>query len=95
MLRTSRRIGGDDVKVIVRSGFDEMRRAYSRRRKTPRTRASDPEFPVPKYFRSRTERFLEWFSKSEGRLRRREKILVPREPDQFLRMRRRVIARGQ
>ena len=37
--RTSRRLGGDDVKVIVRSGFDEMK-ASPGRRKTRRTRAS-------------------------------------------------------
>ena len=37
--RTSRRLGGEDVKVIVRSGFDEMK-ASPWRRKTPRTRAS-------------------------------------------------------
>ena len=40
--RTSRRLGGEDVKVIVRSGFEEMK-ASPWEKETRCTRAYDPQ----------------------------------------------------
>jgi NADPH-dependent glutamate synthase beta subunit-like oxidoreductase len=42
--RSSRRLGGEDVKVIVRSGFEEMK-ASPWEKETRCTRGSDPQLP--------------------------------------------------
>ncbi|MEK6246280.1 MAG: FAD-dependent oxidoreductase, partial [Pseudomonadota bacterium] len=51
--RTSRRIGGDDVKVIVRSGFDEMKASPWEKEDAAHEGIPILNFLVPKSFQSR------------------------------------------
>ena len=91
--RSSRRLGGDDVKVIVRSGFEEMKASPWEKQDAIHEDIPILNFLVPKEFKHKDGRlygmtFEKVHAEYDARGRRR---LVPTgEPDHVLRMRRRA-----
>ncbi len=51
--RSARRLGGDDVKVIVRSGFDEMKASPWEKEDAHARRHPDPQLPRAQGLRAR------------------------------------------
>jgi formate dehydrogenase beta subunit len=91
--RTSRRLGGEDVKVIVRSGFEEMKASPWEKEDAMHEDIPILNFLVPKEFTHDNGKLTGvTFEKVEGRVRRQgPPQLVPTgEPDVHHRVRRRA-----
>ncbi len=96
--RSSRRLGGEDVKVIVRSGFDEMKASPWEKEDAIHEGIPILNFLVPKNFAHRDGKLLGMhFEKVEARRDERgRRALVPTgEPDVFVECDDVLIAVGQ
>ena len=96
--RSSRRLGGEDVKVIVRSGFDEMKASPWEKEDAIHEGIPILNFLVPKNFEHRDGKLLGMhFEKVEARRDERgRRALVPTgEPDVFVECDDVLIAVGQ
>ncbi len=82
--RTSRRLGGEDVKVIVRSGFDEMKASPWEKEDAMHEDIPILNYLVPKAFTHENGRLTGvTFEKVEARFENGRRKLVPTgEPDQ-------------
>src|SRR6202166_3389075 len=84
--RSSRRLGGDDVKVIVRSGFEEMKASPWEKQDAIHEDIPILNFLVPKEFRHQDGRlFGMTFEKvvAEYDARGHRRLVPSGEPDQF------------
>ena len=96
--RTSRRIGGDDVKVIVRSGFDEMKASPWEKEDAAHEGIPILNYLVPKEFVVRGGRLSGMvFEKVKATYdeRGRRSLLPTGEPDQFFECDDVLVAVGQ
>ena len=96
--RSSRRLGGDDVKVIVRSGFDEMKASPWEKEDAIHEGIPILNFMVPKAFEHRDGRLAGMtFEKVEVRRddKGRRSLLPTGEPDVFVECDDVLIAVGQ
>ena len=96
--RSSRRLGGDDVKVIVRSGFDEMKASPWEKEDAIHEGIPILNYMVPKSFEHRDGKLVGMlFEKVEARRDEKgRRSLVPTgEPDQFVECDDVLIAVGQ
>jgi len=96
--RSSRRLGGDDVKVIVRSGFEEMKASPWEKQDAIHEDIPILNFLVPKEFRHQDGRlFGMTFEKvhAEYDARGRRRLVPTGEPDQFFECDDVLIAVGQ
>ena len=91
--RSSRRLGGDDVKVIVRSGFDEMKASPWEKEDAMHEGIPIINFHVPKAFTHENGRLTGMsFEKvqAEYDAKGKRRLVPTGEPDVRLRMRRRA-----
>jgi NADPH-dependent glutamate synthase beta subunit-like oxidoreductase len=82
--RTSRRLGGDDVKVVVRSGFEEMKASPWEKEDAAREGIPILNFLVPKEFTHRDGKLTGVIFekvKAEYDARGRRKLVTAGEPD--------------
>ena len=96
--RSSRRLGGDDVKVIVRSGFEEMKASPWEKQDAIHEDIPILNFLVPKEFRHQDGRlFGMTFEKvvAEYDARGRRRLVPAGEPDQFFECDDVLVAIGQ
>jgi formate dehydrogenase (NADP+) beta subunit len=96
--RSSRRLGGDDVKVIVRSGFEEMKASPWEKSDAISEDIPILNFLVPKEFRHQDGRLLGMtFEKvvAEYDARGRRRLVPAGEPDQFFECDDVLVAIGQ
>jgi formate dehydrogenase (NADP+) beta subunit len=96
--RSSRRLGGDDVKVIVRSGFEEMKASPWEKQDAISEDIPILNFLVPKEFRHQDGRlFGMTFEKvvAEYDARGRRRLVPAGEPDQFFECDDVLVAIGQ
>ncbi len=96
--RSSRRLGGDDVKVIVRSGFEEMKASPWEKQDAIHEDIPILNFLVPKEFRHKDGKlFGMTFEKvhAEYDARGRRRLVPTGEPDQFFECDDVLIAVGQ
>jgi formate dehydrogenase (NADP+) beta subunit len=96
--RSSRRLGGDDVKVIVRSGFEEMKASPWEKEDAISEDIPILNFLVPKEFRQQDGRlFGMTFEKvvAEYDARGRRRLVPAGEPDQFFECDDVLVAIGQ
>jgi len=96
--RSSRRLGGEDVKVIVRSGFEEMKASPWEKQDAIHEDIPILNFLVPKEFRHQDGRlFGMTFEKvhAEYDARGRRRLVPTGEPDQFFECDDVLIAVGQ
>ena len=96
--RSSRRLGGDDVKVIVRSGFEEMKASPWEKQDAIHEDIPILNFLVPQEFRHQDGRlFGMTFEKvhAEYDARGRRRLVPTGEPDQFFECDDVLIAVGQ
>ena len=96
--RSSRRLGGDDVKVIVRSGFEEMKASPWEKQDAIHEDIPILNFLVPKEFKHQDGRlFGMTFEKvhAEYDARGRRRLVPTGEPDQFFECDDVLIAVGQ
>jgi NADPH-dependent glutamate synthase beta subunit-like oxidoreductase len=96
--RTSRRLGGEDVKVIVRSGFEEMKASAWEKEDAMHEGIPILNYLVPKEFVIRQGRLGGMvFEKvrAEYDERRRRKLVPTGEPDQFFECDDVLVAVGQ
>ena len=96
--RSSRRLGGDDVKVIVRSGFEEMKASPWEKQDAIHEDIPILNFLVPKEFKHQDGRlFGMTFEKvvAEYDARGRRKLVPAGEPDQFFECDDVLVAIGQ
>jgi NADPH-dependent glutamate synthase beta subunit-like oxidoreductase len=96
--RSSRRLGGDDVKVIVRSGFEEMKASPWEKQDAIHEDIPILNFLVPKEFKHQDGRlFGMTFEKvvAEYDARGRRKLVPSGEPEQFFECDDVLVAIGQ
>jgi NADPH-dependent glutamate synthase beta subunit-like oxidoreductase len=96
--RSARRLGGDDVKVIVRSGFDEMKASPWEKEDAIHEDIPILNFLVPKRFEIRDGRLAGmWFEKVAAQRdeRGRRQLLPTGEPEQYFECDDVLIAVGQ
>jgi formate dehydrogenase (NADP+) beta subunit len=96
--RSSRRLGGDDVKVIVRSGFEEMKASPWEKQDAIHEDIPILNFLVPKEFKHQDGRlFGMTFEKvvAEYDARGRRKLVPAGEPEQFFECDDVLVAIGQ
>jgi len=96
--RSSRRLGGEDVKVIVRSGFEEMKASPWEKQDAIHEDIPILNFLVPKEFRHQDGRlFGMTFEKvvAEYDARGRRRLVPSGEPDQFFECDDVLVAIGQ
>src|SRR5438445_1888839 len=96
--RTSRRIGGDDVKVIVRSGFDEMKASPWEKEDAAHEGIPILNFLVPKTFEHRDGKLIGMmFEKVRAKrdAKGRRQLVSTGEPDAFFECDEVLIAVGQ
>jgi NADPH-dependent glutamate synthase beta subunit-like oxidoreductase len=96
--RSSRRLGGEDVKVIVRSGFEEMKASPWEKQDAIHEDIPILNFLVPKEFRHQDGRlFGMTFEKvvAEYDARGRRRLVPAGEPDQFFECDDVLVAIGQ
>jgi formate dehydrogenase (NADP+) beta subunit len=96
--RSSRRLGGDDVKVIVRSGFEEMKASPWEKQDAIHEDIPILNFLVPKEFKHQDGRlFGMTFEKvvAEYDARGRRRLVPAGEPDQFFECDDVLVAIGQ
>jgi len=96
--RTSRRLGGDDVKVIVRSGFDEMKASPWEKEDAMHEGIPILNFLVPKEFTHEDGKLTGVvFEKVEAHYddQGRRRLVPTGEPDQFFRCDDVLVAIGQ
>ena len=85
--RSARRLGGEDVKVIVRSGFEEMKASPWEKEDAIHEGIPILNFMVPKAFEHRDGRLVGmWFEMVEARRdeRGRRQLVPTGEPDAFV-----------
>ena len=91
--RTSRRLGGEDVKVVVRSGFEEMKASPWEKEDAMHEGIPILNFLVPKEFTHENGQLtgvLFEKVKAEYDDKGRRKLVPTGEPDEHIRMRRRA-----
>jgi formate dehydrogenase beta subunit len=96
--RSARRLGGDDVKVIVRSGFEEMKASPWEKEDAVHEGIPILNFMVPKAFEHRDGRLVGmWFGKVEARRdeRGRRQLVPTGEADVFVEADDVLVAVGQ
>jgi formate dehydrogenase (NADP+) beta subunit len=84
--RSARRLGGDEVKVIVRSGFDEMKASPWEKEDAMHEGIPILDYRVPKAFEHENGRLTGmWFERvrAERDERGRRKLVPSGEPDEF------------
>ena len=96
--RTSRRLGGDDVKVVVRSGFDEMKASPWEKEDAQHEGIPILNFLAPKEFTHENGRLtgvtfqkMHWVTDDKGK----KSLLPSGEPDQHLECDEVLVAVGQ
>ena len=96
--RSSRRLGGEDVKVIVRSGFDEMKASPWEKEDAIHEGIPILNFLVPKSFEHRSGRLIGMFFEKVVAWKDekgRRKLVPTGEPDQYFECDDVLIAVGQ
>ena len=96
--RSARRLGGDDVKVIVRSGFEEMKASPWEKEDAMREDIPILNFLVPKEFKHDNGRLYGMTFekvKAEFDARGRRRLVPTGEPDQFFECDDVLVAVGQ
>jgi NADPH-dependent glutamate synthase beta subunit-like oxidoreductase len=96
--RTSRRLGGDDVKVVVRSGFEEMKASPWEKEDAMHEEIPILNFLVPKEFKHTNGKLtgvLFEKVKSEKDDKGRRKLVATGEPDELLECDDVLVAVGQ
>ena len=96
--RSARRLGGDDVKVVVRSGFDEMKASPWEKEDAQHEGIPILNFLVPKSVAHEGGRLTGmWFQKVEAKhdANGRRRLVPTGEPDQFIECDDVLVAIGQ
>ncbi|HEX3810832.1 MAG TPA: FAD-dependent oxidoreductase [Rhizomicrobium sp.] len=96
--RTSRRLGGDDVKVVVRSGFEEMKASPWEKEDAMHEEIPILNFLVPKEFKHTNGKLIGVLFekvKSEKDDKGRRKLVATGEPDELLECDDVLVAVGQ
>ncbi|MCA3149600.1 MAG: FAD-dependent oxidoreductase, partial [Rhodocyclaceae bacterium] len=96
--RTSRRLGGEDVKVIVRSGFDEMKASPWEKEDAQHEGIPILNYLVPKSFEHRDGRLVGMTFeavRAEYDARGRRRLVPTGEPDRFVECDDVLVAVGQ